>query len=187
MYHDTHKKYLGGDKIGNDWLLSVRFWYLSQRRDKKYIAKIEKTIIEKHDSSTDAKFNGTLDDAGDKELNKDRFVWSLKQCVHEHGHTPFFTIGRGVVTVVHDLLTNYHLFTVEDFLQSYEERTLTRGTTYDVFEVIEVDDMELSRVVVEYLLTDDIRKKMWIRLDSHADCLDFQGKVIFMMALDVGI
>jgi hypothetical protein len=53
-------------------------------------------------------------------------------------------IGKG--TVVHDLLTDYHLFTVEDVLQSYEAQTLTRGTMYDVFEEIEIDDMEMSRL-----------------------------------------
>jgi predicted AAA+ superfamily ATPase len=57
---------------------------------------------------------------------------------------------------VHYLLTDYHLFTVEDALQSYEDRTLTGTITSDVFEYIEIDDMEMSRLVVESLLTDDI-------------------------------
>jgi hypothetical protein len=72
--HATHKHYLGGGKIGNDWLLARRYSYSSQHRDEKYIAKIEKTLIDKPDSSTDKKFNGTLDDAGYKELDKDQFV-----------------------------------------------------------------------------------------------------------------
>jgi hypothetical protein len=125
--------------IGNDWLLAGRYCYSSQRRDEKYIAKFEKTLIDKRDSSTDKKFNGTLDDAGDKELDKDQFVRALKQRVREHGHESFYAIGK--VTVVHDLLTDYHLFTVEDVLQSYEAQTLTRGTTADLCEDIEVDDM----------------------------------------------
>jgi hypothetical protein len=61
---------------------------------------------------------------------------------------------------VHDLLTDYHVLTVEDVLQSYEARTLTGGTTGNVFEPIEINDMEMSQLVVEYLLTDDIREKM---------------------------
>jgi hypothetical protein len=101
-----------------------------------------------------------LDDAGDKELDKDQFVRALKQRVREHGHESFYAIGIG--TVVHDLLTDYHLFTVQDVLHSYEARTLTGGTTYEVSEEIEIDDMERSRLVVEYLLTDDIREKMRI-------------------------
>jgi hypothetical protein len=87
--------------------------------------------------------------------------------------------------VVHDLLTDYHLFTVEDVLQSYEARTLTGGTTPDLSEDIEVDDMEISCLVVESLLTDDIREKMRIRFDHHDQFLDFHGRVLFLMALDV--
>jgi hypothetical protein len=59
------------------------------------------------------------------------------------------------------------------------------GTTPDVFEDIEVDDMEMSRLVVESLLTDDIREKMRIRFDHHDEFLDFHGGVLFLMALDV--
>jgi hypothetical protein len=88
----THKHYLGGGKIGNDWLLAGRYRYSSQRRDEKYIAKIEKTLIDKRDSSTDKKFNGTLDDARDKELDKDQFVRALKQRAREHGHESFYSI-----------------------------------------------------------------------------------------------
>jgi hypothetical protein len=86
---------------------------------------------------------------------------------------------------VHDLLTDYHLFTVEDVLQSYEDLTLTGGTTDDVFEATEIDDMEMSGLVVEYLLTDDIREKMGIQVDHHDKFLDFHGEVLFLMALDV--
>jgi hypothetical protein len=99
-----------------------------------------------------------LDDAGDKELDKDQFMRAFKHRVREHGHESFYAIGKG--TVVHDLITDYHLFTVEDVLQSYEARTLTEGTTYDVFEAIQIDDMEMSRLEVESLLTDDIHEKM---------------------------
>jgi hypothetical protein len=49
---------------------------------------------------------------------------------------------------------------VEDVLLIYKEHTLTGGTTADAFEAIEVDDMEMSQLVVEYLLTDEIHEKM---------------------------
>jgi hypothetical protein len=40
------------------------------------------------------KLNGTLDDAGDKDLDQDQFVQALKQRVCEHGHESFFAIGK---------------------------------------------------------------------------------------------
>jgi hypothetical protein len=124
-----------------------------------------------------------LDNAGDNDLVNDQFVRALKQRVHEHGNESFLAIGKG--TLVHDLLTNYHQFTVEDALQSYEDRTLTGGTTADVFEYIEIDDMEMSTLVVESLLTDGIHEKMRIRFDHHEAFLDFHGGVLFVMVLDV--
>jgi hypothetical protein len=51
--HATHKQYLGGGNSVNDWLLAGRYRYSSQHRDEKYIDKIEKTLIDKRDSSTD--------------------------------------------------------------------------------------------------------------------------------------
>jgi hypothetical protein len=122
-YHRTHKIFLGGGKIGNDWLLKGQYRYSSQRREEKYIAKIEKALIDKRDSISDRKFHGTLDDTGDKELEKIQFVRALKQRVREHGHESFFAIVRGTSnTIVHDLLNDYHMFSVEDGIDSYEIR-----------------------------------------------------------------
>jgi hypothetical protein len=42
----------------------------------------------------DKKFNGTLDDARDKELDKDQFVRALKQRSCEHGHDSFYAIWK---------------------------------------------------------------------------------------------
>jgi glycine/D-amino acid oxidase-like deaminating enzyme len=54
---------------------------------------LKKTLIDKRYSISERKFHGTLDDAGDKELDKYQFVRALKQRVHELGHEYFFTIG----------------------------------------------------------------------------------------------
>jgi hypothetical protein len=42
----------------------------------------------------DTKFNGNLDDAGDKELKKYQFLKALKQHVREHGHAFLFAIRK---------------------------------------------------------------------------------------------
>jgi hypothetical protein len=94
VLYTTYKKYLGGGKIGDDWLLAGRYKYSSQRRDEKYNAKIEKTLIDKRDSSMDTKFNGTKDDTGDKELDNYQFVQALKHRVREHWHESLFSIGK---------------------------------------------------------------------------------------------
>jgi hypothetical protein len=54
-----------------------------------------------------------------------------------------------------------------------------------IFEELEMDDMELSRLVVGSLLTYEMREKMRISFDHHADFLDYRGGVSFSMALDI--
>jgi hypothetical protein len=61
---------------------------------------------------------------------------------------------------VHDLLKDYHMFTVAEAIDSYDKRahpTIKGGYSY---EEIERDDFELSRLVVEFLLSEEIRDKM---------------------------
>jgi hypothetical protein len=126
-----------------------------------------------------------LDDAGDKEFDKDQFVRALKQRVREHGHESFFAMARGASnTIVHDLLNDYHMFSVEDGIESYEIR-IADTTQPPVFEPLELDDMEMSRLVVESLSTEELRERIRIRFDHHNAYLDFHGGVLFLMALDV--
>jgi hypothetical protein len=145
-YHKTHKVYLGGGIIGNDWLLTGKYRYSTQRRDEKYIEKIEKRLIERRDATDDKKFNGTLNNGSGKKLDKDQFVRALKQKVREHGHETFFAIGKtvGGTCIVHDLITDYHMFTVSDAITSFVERSDDTRVTKDVYEEIKMDYFELS-------------------------------------------
>jgi hypothetical protein len=106
-------------------------------------------------------------------------------------HETLFEIARRSTTItVHDLLTDYHMFLVDDVITSYEERKTwafrqTLLHTDDMFEDLEMDDMDLSRLVVEYLLTDEMREKIRIRFDHHANFIDYSGGLLFVMALDI--
>jgi hypothetical protein len=109
----------------------------------------------------------------------------LKQRVREHGHESFFAIARGASnTIVHDLLNDYHMFSLEDWIKSYDIR-IADTTHPSVLEPLEFNDMEMSQLVVEYLLTEELRKRMRIQFDHHDAYLDFHGGVLFLMALDV--
>jgi hypothetical protein len=80
----------------------------------------------------------------------------LKHRVREHGHATFFPVAQRTTTIlVHDLLTNYHMFSVDDVIVSYDERTAHVTTkTDDMFEELEMDDMGLYHIVGESLLID---------------------------------
>jgi hypothetical protein len=63
-----------------------------------------------------------------------------------------------MVMKLHDLITDYHMFSVDDVIASYDECTAHVTTkTNDMFDDLEMDDMELSRLLVESLLTDKMR------------------------------
>jgi hypothetical protein len=86
----------------------------------------------------------------------------LKQRVREHGNESFFAIAREASnTIVHDLLNDYHMFSVEDGIGSYEIR-IDDTTHPSVFEPLELHDMEMLRLVVESLLTEELRERMRI-------------------------
>jgi hypothetical protein len=76
------------------------------------------------------------------------------------------------------------MFTVDDGIQRYEERT-TATTSPEVFEPIEMDNMAMSQLVVESRLTEEPHKRMRIRFHHHKAYLDFNGVILFLMVLDV--
>jgi hypothetical protein len=54
-----------------------------------------------------------------------------------------------------------------------------------VLEPLKIDGMEMLRLILESLLTEELREKMRIRFDQHNAYFDFHGGFLFLMALDV--
>jgi hypothetical protein len=84
--HKTHKIYIGSGMIRDDWKLLGKYRYTSQRRDEKYVSKIERSLIERRGNSYERKFEGNQKNGSAKELDKDQFIRALTQKVREHGH-----------------------------------------------------------------------------------------------------
>jgi hypothetical protein len=76
------------------------------------------------------------------------------------------------------------MFSVEDGIKSYEIH-ISDTTHPSVFKPLLLDGMEMLRLVVESLLTEELREIMRIRFDHHNAYLDFHGGVLFLMALYV--
>jgi hypothetical protein len=139
--HNTHTLFLGGGVVKDYWEIDGRYQYSTRCRDEKYLENIEKHLIEKRDASGERKFNGTLDNGNDKELDNDQFVRALKQKVCEYGHENFYAVGctaAGTI-MVHDVITDYHMFTVNEMIDRYADRKLSSGP--DIREDIEEDGM----------------------------------------------
>jgi hypothetical protein len=84
--HKIHGIYIGGRKIIDDWELPRNYRDTSQQRNRHYVAKIERNLIERRDNIRERKFEGTLLNGYSKELDKDQFIRSLIQKVRDHGH-----------------------------------------------------------------------------------------------------
>jgi hypothetical protein len=75
------------------------------------------------------------------------------------------------------------MFMVAEAIDSYKKRVNPTVTGKYSYEEIECDDFELSRLVVESLLSEEIRDKMRVRYDHHINFYDYPGGVLVMMAL----
>jgi hypothetical protein len=170
--HKTHGIYIGGGKIIDDWKLHGNYRYISQRRGEKYVAKIERNFIESRDNSHDSKFEGNLENGSAKELDKDHFIRALTQKVREHGHESFFAIEK-TSGKIYDLLKDHHMFTVAETIDSYDKRVHPTITVNYSYEEIERVDFELSRLVVESLLYEEIRDKMRVRYEHQLNFWDY--------------
>jgi hypothetical protein len=56
------------------------------------------------------------------------------------------------------------MFTVTEMIDSYAERKLSVGP--DLWEEIEEDDMEMSRLVVESLVSEELNERMRVRYNT---------------------
>jgi hypothetical protein len=75
------------------------------------------------------------------------------------------------------------MFTVAEAIDSYEKRVHPTVTGKYSYEEIERDDFELSRLVVEHLLSEEIGDKMRVKYDLDINFYDYPGGVVVMMAL----
>jgi hypothetical protein len=77
------------------------------------------------------------------------------------------------------------MLTVAEAIDSYEKRVHPTVTGKYTYEEIEHDDFELSRLVVESLLYEEIRDKMRVKYYHDINFYDYPGCVLVMMALEI--
>jgi hypothetical protein len=77
------------------------------------------------------------------------------------------------------------MFTVAEAIDSYKKRVHPTITGDYSYEEIERNEFELSRLVVEPLLSEEIRDKMRVRYDHDINFYDYHGGVLVVMALEI--
>jgi hypothetical protein len=184
--HVTHDIYLGGGQVSDTCIMpGSRYRFSTQCQDEKYIAKIERNLTEARDSTSSLKFNGKLDLSGGtaSELDKDRFVREIGTAFREHGQQVLFTVDKG--GTVRDIIRDHRLFTVLDVINIMTHRMDILNVDADRFDQYELDDLDLSRTLVDSKLSHDLRERIRVRYDHRPDFYDLPGSVTFMMALDI--
>ena len=186
--HSQYGKYIGGAKLNDNYEMSTGdnslYRFATQRRHEKTITAIERSLREARDSITAIKFNGTLDTTPGNvnEIGKERFITLLKKRVKEHGQQTFYWIRDSDGKVV-DLFDNAHRFKLDTVVAEHKRR-LEKRTDFETYDEIERDEVELSRTVVESLLTETFQEKIEIRFSHREDFEFLPGSCLFMMALE---
>ena len=141
----------------------VTYKYARQKRTAKAISSIEDKLIKTRDSTGTLKFNGNLEATvgSTTEIGKERFVAMLKRRVMEHGHETFFHIRSSTIPFdVVSLFEHSHYYKLDAVVAEFERRFDSTNITFDGFDQYELDDITLSRLVVESLLTLAFNEKL---------------------------
>jgi hypothetical protein len=185
--HPIYGKFIGGAKLDDEYKLvqgnNSLYRFSTQRRHEKTISSIERALRESRDSTTAIKFNGTLEptDGNANEIGKERFVALLKKRVKEHGQQTFYWI-RDTDSKLVDLFENAHRFKLESVIAEHDRR-LEVNDKHDSYDELERDEVELSRTVVESLLTETFQEKIEIRFGHRDDFESLSGSCLFMLSL----
>jgi hypothetical protein len=186
--HPTYGKFIGGAKLNDAYEIvseeNSLYRFSTQRRHEKTIMSIERALRESRDTTSAIKFNGTLEPTAGvaNEIGKERFVTLLKKRVKEHGQQTFYWI-RDTDGRVIDLFEHAHRFKVEGVIAEHTRR-IAVNTNYESYDAIERDEVELSRTVVESLLSETFQEKIEIRFGHRDDFETLPGSCLFMMALE---
>jgi hypothetical protein len=177
-----HGVYIGGGKVEDDWTITnPRYRSVSPLKGDKWISKIESRLISRRDDASGRKFNGKLEHAGDKEMDKDESIRSAKRNIRAHGHEGLCAIQSGSHVI--DLLDHLHEFTVDEVIQSSTSRI--NSTNKDAYDQYELDEIETSRLVIESLLSPTLTDKLQTCFDHDLGYFDYPGNVLLMMVLEV--
>ena len=187
--HPIYGTYLGGAKL-NDTYHSViskgtsLFRFSTQHRHEKTLAKIEDNLRMARDSIITIKFNGRLEapEGNLNEIGKERFVQLLKRKVIEHGQHTYYHI-RDIDGKVIDLFDNSHRFKLQAVIDEHVRRS-EEGTEHELYDQFERDEVELSLMVVNSLLTETFLEKLVVCYGHRKDFDSLPGSCLFMMALE---
>jgi hypothetical protein len=179
---------LGGGSVDAGWKTPTTCYRFStQRHDEKSVSKVGRGLTGARDKITVLNFNGTLELYGaagsERELDKYQFLSTIKQLTLKHGRQVFYAIKKGG-TIYHPPWS-IHLISIEDVIDSHvlhNDGPSIYPSKYDEYEKGYID---MSRLVVESILTDKMKDTICTRYDHDPSFHNYPVFVLFMMSLDI--
>ena len=184
--HHMYCVYIGGSPLNDDCLpkKTLSYHFSSQGRHVKMIGTIEGTLIKARDSSTTLKFNGQLEAVvgSATEVGKEKFLVMLRQKIKEHGQEMFYHIQSDGKVV--DLIEHIHNFTVDQVTEEFNRRLAADASTNEAYDPYELDEITMSRILFESLVTPEFYEKNFIRYGHQDNFHKIPGSVLVIMALE---
>ena len=169
--------FLGGGTLDNDYTISSsaqKFKFTTQLRDRKSVSNIERTLMAARYDASEKKFDGRLEfkptEATIGEYDKETFIKVLKDKVNYHGQQSFYHLATPNGDVLYLLeKSNAHAFTVKEAIAQHIVRMnepdlgdedVDALDCFKCYDEYELEDIALSRLLVESLLTPDLRTQL---------------------------
>jgi hypothetical protein len=164
--HPIYGVYIGGSPLDDTYKQKskITYSYALQRCNVKTISSIERNLIIIRNSTVTLKFDGQLEatTGSTVEIGKERFVALLKRRVEEHGQETFYHVQSSTGTVL-NLFEHSHFYKLDAVVTEFERSLNAPGQTFfEHFDSFEIDEVTLSRLVVESFLTSAFYEKITI-------------------------
>ena len=106
----------------------------------------------------------------------------LKRKIEEHGQETFYHIQSDGKVV--DLIEHIHNFTVDQVTEEFNRRFAADASTNEAYDLYELDEITLSRMLFESLLSPEFYEKIFIRYGHQDNFHEIPGSVLVVMALE---
>ena len=186
--HSIYGVYVGGATIDDNYhLIGTRHYKSStQRRNAKSIGRIESDLRSARDSTSILKFNGNLEGTPNgAELDKKTFLKTIERLSMEHGHHYhwFYPDPNDLSTMI-PFFRNVHSFSLEHITTEQDGRLAASAGEIEAYDEYELDDLALSRLLVESRVSDSVRETVEICFGHEPYFADASGPQYLMMVLD---
>lgn len=186
--HHLYGTFLGGSPLNDKYELTSKqlFKFSTQCRSIKSLRSIERSLFDACNNTSCIKFNRNLEisDPSSNELDKEHFLCTIEELVCEHGQENFYYLHDSTKTMK-CLWDNVHSFSVDDVILKFQACSADESMMENKsFDANELDDIGLSRLVVESRLTKTFMERIRTRFRYHSEFKSFLGSILVMMALD---